>query len=86
MFSKFEEILEAWVTKFNPTEEQKKLAERRIKICDECPSRKEAMIGGINLAVYCGECGCPLASKIHTPKRRGACPLGNWDEVDKQPL
>ena len=86
MFSKFEEILEAWITKFNPTKEQKLLAERRITICNECPSRKETMIDGISLAVWCGECGCPLAGKIHSPKREGACPLGKWDEVDKLPL
>jgi hypothetical protein len=80
---KFEEILKAWIIKYNPTEKQKELALKRLDICNECPSRKEKTFNSTTLIVYCGECGCPLEAKSHSPKRNGACPLGKWDALDK---
>jgi hypothetical protein len=78
--NKFEEILTAWRRKWNPTAEQKVLSEKRLKICATCPSRQE-IIKASDFFVLCGECGCPLEAKSHSPKM-GACDLGNWDEVD----
>ena len=80
---KFEEIVRAWVTKFNPTEEERALSKKRLEICATCPSRKETL-GSNRLFVVCGECGCPLEAKSHSPIKEGACPLGKWDIVDKQ--
>ena len=78
--NKFREIITAWRNKWNPTEEQKILAEKRLEICSTCPSRKE-FIQGVALSVLCGECGCPLEAKSHSPVK-GACDLGKWDIVD----
>ena len=78
--TKFREIIEAWRIKWKPTEEQKILSEKRLAICDRCPSRKE-VVKGSDFWVMCGECGCPLEAKSHSPKK-GACDLGKWDIVD----
>jgi hypothetical protein len=77
---KFEEIVRAWRSKWNPTESERILSEKRLAICKGCPSRKE-YIEGSNFFVLCKECGCPLEAKSHSP-RSGACDLGKWDEVD----
>ena len=79
---KFEEILKAWIAKWNPTPEQVELAEKRYAICEECPSRK-IIENPIRNFYVCGECGCPLEGKTFSQKKEGACPLGKWDEVDK---
>lgn len=78
--NKFEEIVKAWRSKWNPTQEEAQLAEKRLAICIGCPSRKE-VIKGSDFFVICGECGCPLEAKAHSP-RKGACDLGKWDNVD----
>lgn len=78
--NKFEEILRAWRSKWNPTTAERKLAEQRLKICKSCPSRTET-IQGSDFWVMCSECGCPLEAKAHSPKP-GACDLGKWDIVD----
>jgi len=76
------EIIQAWRIKWNPTEEQKILADKRLTICKECPSMKVKFEdSGLIRITVCDECGCPIAAKIHSPKV-GACPLGKWDEVD----
>jgi len=79
---KFEEIIKAWVTKWNPTERERELSKLRLEICATCPSRKE-MLGDVRLFVICNECGCPLEAKSHTPVK-GGCPLGKWDSIDKK--
>ncbi|CAB4142459.1 hypothetical protein UFOVP449_50 [uncultured Caudovirales phage] len=78
--NKFREIVEAWRSKWRPSPAERELAERRLAICAACPSRKE-VIKEIDFFVLCGECGCPLEAKAHSPKR-GACDLGKWDTVD----
>lgn len=78
--NKFSEILKAWVIKWNPTKEQRELAIERLKICSSCSYRKE-IINGVDLTIVCGECGCPLVAKIHSP-RKGACGIGKWDKID----
>jgi hypothetical protein len=78
--NKFEEIVRAWRSKWNPSPAEKELAERRLAICKPCDSRKE-FVKGSEFFVLCAECGCPLEAKVHSPKK-GACDLGKWDEVD----
>lgn len=78
--TKFEEIVRAWRSKWNPSPAETELANKRLTICKTCPSRKE-VIKGSDFFVLCGECGCPLEAKVHSP-RKGACDLGKWDEID----
>jgi len=78
--NKFREIIEAFRIKWNPTESQKILSEKRLEICAVCPSRKE-LIQDSTFWVLCGECGCSLDAKSHSPVRN-SCPLDKWDVVD----
>lgn len=81
MLQKFKEIISAWVIANNPSEEQKKLAEERFKVCDVCPFKK-VVTQKIGLGTVCGECGCPIAKKIFSVEFN-ACPKKKWEEVDK---
>lgn len=78
--TKFEEIVRAWRSKWNPSPAETELAEKRLAICNGCTSRTE-LIKGSDFFVVCGECSCPLEAKSHSPKK-GACDLGKWNEVD----
>ena len=77
--NKIKEIVTAWATSFNPTDEQKELAENRYEICKSCPKLEEKM--GYEI---CGECGCPIKKKIFTQKQQNTCPLNKWDDVEKK--
>jgi hypothetical protein len=83
------EIIEAWYHKFNPTDEEKELADKRFEICLKCPSKKETLKGQ-EWTIRCGECGCPLGAKTYSPKtylhKDGSCPLGKWKEVEMESL
>ncbi len=58
------------MTSFNPSDEEKELADKRLGICNECPFKKELL--GVAL---CGECGCPLSKKAYS---QYGCPLQKW--------
>lgn len=75
MFSidKIKEIIKSYATKANPTEEQKSIAEMRLKTCMECDKWVDAMIS------YCSECGCATSGKVFSPKGIQACPLNKWE-------
>jgi len=77
----FKQIIEAWIIAGHPTPGQKELAEKRGKICDECPS-KQVLTEKIKIGTYCGECGCPIGKKIFT-NEFNPCPLEKWKEVDR---
>lgn len=62
------EILNAWGTKLHPTEEQKKLAEKRATICSSCEFAKKNV---------CSICGCILAAKVYS-SRENPCPKRKW--------
>lgn len=74
------EVLSAWISKVHPTEEQKRLAEQRAKVCSSCEFMKE-MIKDSKSLNYCGSCGCILAAKVYSSKE-GACPKGKWNGID----
>lgn len=76
------EIVSAWVSRVNPTEDQKKLAELRAEICNECDEVKEA-VESLNGTRYCSQCGCLIEAKVYSYKE-GACPLGKWDKIDRE--
>lgn len=75
----FKQIIEAWTISFKPTDEQRKLAELRGSVCDDCDSKLERNIL-FNMPV-CKECGCPIGKKIFT-NEFNPCPLGKWKEID----
>jgi hypothetical protein len=77
----FLEIINAWKIANNPTPQQQNLANLRFEVCDVCPSKK-VITTSFKLATVCGECGCPLAKKIFSPKPN-PCPLEKWEEIDK---
>jgi hypothetical protein len=81
MLHKFKEIAKAWIIAYNPSKEQKILAENRFTICDNCPSKK-TISDKIKISIVCGECGCPISKKIFSPEFN-ACPLKKWENVDK---
>lgn len=56
-------------------------AERRVKICATCPSRELKSYARIlnskmeNVNGYvCGECACPLATKVFAKEPENICP------------
>jgi hypothetical protein len=77
--NKITEIVTAWMVSFNPTDEEKLLAEKRYEICFTCPNRVNKL--GVEV---CDACGCPLSKKIFTLKDQSTCPLNKWDEVNTE--
>ncbi len=77
------EITSAWWDSYFGTDNQKSLAKKRLEVCENCPSleQKFKKLRKITVTV-CGECGCPIAKKIFSPKFN-ACPLGKWKNVDE---
>lgn len=43
------------------------VAQKRRQACDACPHR---------VAAICGECGCPIVSKVNS--RGASCPANRW--------
>ena len=84
----FKEIFDAWVTSFNPTDEQRHHAADRARICrgdgviDRCEEYTE-VIEKKKWTAYCNGCGCPIDKKIFSGKIN-PCPLEKWDEIDKK--
>lgn len=73
-------ILEAWIISSNPTKEQLELAEKRLKICDNCEFRKE-IFKRLKIFNICSKCGCPITKKVFT-NVYNPCPMRKWDEID----
>lgn len=75
------EILEAYLTKFFATDNQKHLAEQRINICMGCENKKYEGKGKLGFW-RCVKCGCVLSGKVFT-RVENACPLGKWSVIDR---
>lgn len=73
--NKIYEIVTAWATAINPTEEQKEVAQKRLEICMNCEHWKESAVG----VAYCGKCGCATKAKVFSPRGTQACPLHKWE-------
>ena len=56
--NKIKEIMSAWAISFNPTSEQKELAEKRYEICLGCEyyGKSRPVLGD----EYCKKCLCPI--------------------------
>lgn len=76
----YKEIFDAWIIARNPTESQKRLAEKRYEICSNCEFKK-SIIKKLKWSEFCEQCGCPLNKKIFTTIYN-ACPLKKWEESD----
>lgn len=78
--NKISEIIGAWVISFNPTAEQKELAEKRYEICLGCEQYgKSRPVTGDE---YCKKCLCPIQKKVYTQRTTETCPLKKWDKVE----
>ena len=73
----FLEILQSWYRSVKSTEEQKKIAEQRLQVCDQCPAISR------NPILRCRVCGCPLKAKVFSPKQ-DACPQHRWPKPEEQ--
>jgi lipoate synthase len=78
----FKEVIESWITKFNPTDLEKQLSEERLTICKNCVYYTE-VLKKKKWSAVCTECSCPLIGKIFTSKVK-SCRIGNWYDVDKK--
>ena len=76
------DILNSWITSFNPSEEELSRANDRYDVCSTCPARKE-LLDGKKWTIICGACGCPLQKKIYS-NVINPCPLKKWEDVDKK--
>lgn len=72
--NKIKEIIQSYASMASPTEEQKQVAEVRLKTCMGCEFWGENLLG----IHYCKECGCATRAKIFSPKGLHACPLQKW--------
>jgi hypothetical protein len=70
--NKIKDIVLSWATSFNPTQEQKELAEKRLAICSPCEYADTNPIGP-----FCKICGCAFRAKVFTSSKNG-CPKGKW--------
>jgi hypothetical protein len=80
--NKIKEIMSAWAVSFNPSPEQRELAEKRYEICLGCEhyGKSRPVIGD----EYCKKCLCSLQKKVYTPKLNKTCPLKKWEIVEKE--
>jgi hypothetical protein len=80
--NKIKEIMSAWVVSFNPTPEQKELAEKRYEICLGCEQygKSRPVLGD----EYCKKCLCPIQKKVYTQKLNDTCPLKKWENVEQE--
>lgn len=73
---KITEIAKAWIASYNPTSEQKSIAEYRISVCQKCPNMGYIKAADIHI---CRLCGCPLNKKIFSPlPGQESCPDKQW--------
>jgi hypothetical protein len=72
--NKIQEIITSWAIAIKPTEEQKEVAEERLKICMMCEFWAESAVG----IQYCKKCGCATKAKVFTPRGLEACPEKKW--------
>jgi hypothetical protein len=80
--NKISEIIGAWIVSFNPTPEQKELAEKRYEICLGCEFYGEKRL--LSGDEYCKKCHCPIQKKVYTQKMGETCPLNKWEVVEKE--
>ena len=75
MMHKIKEIIASYARMVNPTEEQKEVAEQRLKICMTCEFWGQNAAG----IEYCKRCGCATKAKVFSPRGLQACPENKWE-------
>lgn len=72
------EILDGIKNYINKQVEVEKLANTRLKICEECPfiDRIGTKCAVPRTGPCCGECGCSLTLKARSTESE--CPVGKW--------
>jgi hypothetical protein len=70
------EVWKAWVTSFNPNDEERKIAEERLEVCKKCEEWGELPL--LPLYAYCKKCLCPIDKKIFAESNE-SCPLKKWN-------
>lgn len=78
----FKEIINAWISRANPSDLEKKIALQRFEICDTCEFKK-FVIQNFKSTALCKKCGCPISTKIFSPKQN-SCPEGKWKDIDNE--
>jgi len=73
--NKIKEIVQSYARMINPTEEQKRVAEERLRVCTGCEFWAQNPAG----IHYCKRCGCATKAKVFSPKGLNACPEGKWE-------
>lgn len=76
------EIVNAWITSINPSEDEKKRSIERLEICEGCTFKKE-ILKNKKWSTICSSCGCVISKKIFS-QEFNPCPLKKWEEVDKK--
>jgi len=71
----FLEIAVSWKRAANPTDEQQRIADARLAICNDCEHRE---FKKLVRSFVCDACGCPLSKKVYSPKGPDACPKDKW--------
>lgn len=74
MIEKIKEIVASYASMVNPTDEQKELAEERLKICMSCEFWAKNALG----IEFCQKCGCATKAKVFTPRGTEGCPEKKW--------
>jgi hypothetical protein len=73
--NKVQEIISSYMTKYTATDEQKKLASKRLEVCIGCEFWKQSAIRD-----FCSKCGCTTSAKVFSPRGAEACPEKRWIE------
>ena len=73
LMNKLKEIIMSYAISFNPTQEQKEIAEKRLEICAGCEVWVQSA-----LRDYCDKCGCTTSAKVFSPVGAEACPMRKW--------
>lgn len=72
--NKIQEIVNSWAISLFPNEEQKQIAQERLKVCMNCEFWGENKFG----VFFCRQCGCATKAKVFSPRGVEACPLKKW--------
>lgn len=75
------QIYQGWKNYLDPNPEIEKMADERVKICDECLDEKgnpmiEYAIKPIKLYLKCKKCFCHFAAMVRSPDKH--CNLGKF--------
>lgn len=86
MLKKINHIFIGWGKRLGwlPTSEaEHKLAELRLKSCQQCPNTKESKLlkivnghGAYEKEIFCTLCKCPCSEKTIVVEEK--CPIGKW--------